>query len=118
MKKILSVSLLLSVMTFFSCSRSIDVTEQNSPSVNFFNRQTDVVIQKLIYNQLSAGDKFLLWKSHFAQILSNDTLKSNQVRFNLVNELAKQTTIKLFENDSQEAVVFLNYFYPQWLKSA
>jgi hypothetical protein len=115
MKKIF-LTLSISVLLFCSCSNNETSDVQNSETkISAVLNEKNYESQKVMYQMLSAEDKFKIWQDKIDEAINNDDLNKNQII--LLNEIKSKLLVIYFEDSkSDEKEIFKNVYLKNYLE--
>lgn len=81
-------------------------------------KTTDGEVRQQVYSEMSAQEKYDLWKKHFQYVKDSHAVGGDAEKRKLVQELENALSVDIFVDESNAQSVFLEYTGPQWMAKA
>jgi hypothetical protein len=111
---LLMTSLVIVGILISSCSKEDEVKNGPPPEVAALQLAARDGARDQVYVQMSAQQKYDLWKEHFKYL--KDSIRSEADKVASIENLESSLTVKLFEPESDEQATFLAVTLPNWIE--
>lgn len=109
------------MLVLLSCTKSetnISPSSVESKKIAVFKTTTDFSTQVQLFNLLSGKEKFQFWKENLANVQKLTSVKNNALKIALIQELSASISSEVFEEGSNQNIIFKNYTSAIWVKKA
>jgi hypothetical protein len=106
------------IIMFAACTKTQTANEELN---NVSNEKIEALISTVdfqsriqLFNLLTKKEKYKLWRDHMVKAKNQFLNENSPAKAAKVDEILTNLTVDVFENSSNAAAVFSNYFIPRW----
>lgn len=105
-----------------ACQKETTIVEPRphfelTPGIRSFISANDISLKRQLFQLLSPGERWMIWTKHLDAFMEKFS-HVEEAKRQKIGELSRMLSPKVFEDNSREKDVFINYSFPKWMHHA